>query len=55
MCLPVKKWLFGGREVGNIHINGHLVDALVLLDPEGLSGGLVSSEIRRLVHVEPYS
>ena len=38
-----------------IHVDSHSVNTFCLLDPESLFGKLSSSEIGRLVHVDPYA
>ncbi len=37
-----------------VNINGHLIDALVLLNSKRLVGGLISSEIGGFIHIQPY-
>ena len=54
MNLSMKKRLFGRRVVGNIDVDGHLVDSLVLLDSEGFGSSFITSEVAWFVHIKPY-
>ena len=55
MLFPVKKGLFAGCIMRNIHVYSHLINAFILLNPERLCGWLVSSEVGRFIHIKPYS
>lgn len=55
VLLPMKQRLFGGGVMGNLDIDGHLINSLILLDLERLLRRLVPLEVRRLIHVQPHS
>lgn len=56
MHFPVQENVLIVRVVAKISVDGHYIDAFTVLDPQWFfSVSLPACEVRRLVHVQPYS